>query len=107
MEFGPYRLFVAPDTPHSGYRASLRERNLLIVRKVIFSDLDGTLLQPDTYSCGPAETAVRALRELGYPLVLCSSKTRAELEFWRGKLHNDAPFIVENGGAIYIPRNYF
>jgi mannosyl-3-phosphoglycerate phosphatase len=84
-------------------RASYREE----VRKIVFSDLDGTLLDPDTYSCGPAEAGVRALRQLGHPLVLCSSKTRAELEFWRERLENNAPFIVENGGAIYIPRNYF
>ena len=85
----------------------LRTPYLENVRKIVFSDLDGTLLDPDTYSCGPAEAGVRALRELGHPLVLCSSKTRSELEFWRLQLNNSAPFIVENGGAIYIPRNYF
>jgi mannosyl-3-phosphoglycerate phosphatase len=65
------------------------------------------LLDPDTFSCAPAEPGIRTLRELGYPLVLCSSKTRAELEYWRDRLNNHEPFIVENGGAIYIPRDYF
>jgi mannosyl-3-phosphoglycerate phosphatase len=40
-------------------------------------------------------------------LVLCSSKTRAELEYWRRCIGNRDPFIVEDGGAIYIPQNYF
>jgi mannosyl-3-phosphoglycerate phosphatase family protein len=77
------------------------------VRKVVFSDLNGILLDPDSYSCGPAEPGIRTLGELGHPLVLCSSKTRAEIEYWRQRLDNSEPFIVENGGAIYIPRNYF
>ena len=77
------------------------------MRKVVYSDLDGILLDPETYSCGPVESGIRTLEELGHPLVLCSSKTRAELEYWRRQLHNNEPFIVENGGAVYIPRDYF
>jgi mannosyl-3-phosphoglycerate phosphatase len=77
------------------------------VNKIVFRDLDGGLLDPETYSCQMAEPGIRMLREIGHPLVLCSSKTRAELEYWRGQLRLDTPFIVENGGAIYIPRNYF
>ena len=77
------------------------------MRKIVFSDLDGILLDPDTYSCGRAEPGIRTLAELGHPLILCSSKTCAELEYWRPRLSNREPFIVENGGAIYIPRGYF
>jgi mannosyl-3-phosphoglycerate phosphatase family protein len=77
------------------------------VRRLVFSDLDGTLLDLETYSFDPALPAIQTLREQGVPLILCSSKTRAEMEYWRSRLDNDAPFIVENGGAIYIPRNYF
>src|SRR5260370_30538118 len=29
------------------------------------------------------------------------------MEYWRARLNNDAPFIVEDGGAIYIPPGYF
>jgi mannosyl-3-phosphoglycerate phosphatase len=77
------------------------------VRRILFSDLDGALLDPETYCYDPALPAVQALRDRGVPLVLCSGKTRAEMEHWRARLNNDAPFIVENGGAIYIPRGYF
>jgi mannosyl-3-phosphoglycerate phosphatase len=72
-------------------------------RLVVFSDLDGTLLDRERYSFEEAEPALRALRERGIPLVLCSGKTRAEMEPLRARLGLDAPFIVENGGAIVVP----
>jgi mannosyl-3-phosphoglycerate phosphatase len=75
--------------------------------KVIYSDLDGTLLHSQTYSFTAARPALLALREQGAALVLCTSKTRAEVEMWRGRLDTQHPFIVENGGAIYIPHGYF
>jgi len=75
--------------------------------KVIYSDLDGTLLHSHTYSFDAAEPALSALRRQKTPLVLCTSKTRAEVEIWRERLGNSHPFIVENGGAIYIPSGYF
>jgi len=74
---------------------------------VVFSDLDGTLLDPRSYTFRAARPALEALRQHGIPLVLVSSKTRAELEYWRRRLKNTHPFVVENGGAIFIPRGYF
>ena len=80
----------------------------MVVRmNVVFSDLDGTLLDEETYSYEGALAALHALHELKVPLILCSSKTRAEIEFWRERLEYQHPFIVENGGAIFVPRNYF
>ena len=76
-------------------------------RIIIFSDLDGTLLHPRTYSFEKAREALALVKGLGVPLVLVSSKTRAELEVWRERLANDHPFIVENGGGIFIPNGYF
>jgi mannosyl-3-phosphoglycerate phosphatase len=70
---------------------------------IIFSDLDGTLLDHNTYSFDAATEALKRIRERGIPLVLCSSKTRAEIEIWRERLDNNAPFISENGGAVFIP----
>ena len=74
---------------------------------VVFSDLDGTLLDHDTYSFDAARPALERLGQAGVPLVLCTSKTRAEVEPLRAALDNDSPFIVENGGAIMIPDGYF
>jgi mannosyl-3-phosphoglycerate phosphatase len=70
---------------------------------VIFSDLDGTLLDARTYSFEAARPALERIRQLRIPLILSSSKTRAEMEAWRDRLDNHDPFIVENGGAIVMP----
>jgi len=74
---------------------------------VIFTDLDGTLLDHATYSFSRALDALQVVADQGIPLIFCSSKTRAEIEQWRTRLHNDHPFISENGGAIFIPESYF
>ena len=73
---------------------------------IVITDLDGTLLDHSTYSFCEAEDALGLLREKGVPLILCSSKSRAEIEVYRKKLSNNEPFISENGGAIYIPEGY-
>ncbi len=74
---------------------------------VFFSDLDGTLLDKSTYSPDPATDALQRIRDLDIPLVFCSSKTRAEVEYWRHRLANRHPFVAENGGALYAPTGYF
>jgi mannosyl-3-phosphoglycerate phosphatase len=76
-------------------------------RLVVFTDLDGTLLDHCTYSFAAAEPALRLLRHKDIPLVVCSSKTRAEIEIVRTALGNADPFIAENGGAAFIPAGYF
>ncbi len=77
------------------------------MKKVIFTDLDGTLLDPVTYSYQPALPVVRELKKKGVPIIFCTAKTRAENEYYQSKLKIKDPFIAENGGAIYIPKNYF
>jgi mannosyl-3-phosphoglycerate phosphatase len=74
---------------------------------VIFTDLDGTLLDRNTYSFKPAQPALRLIKQKDVPLVLSSSKTMAEIEFYRRELENGHPFISENGGAVFIPKDYF
>jgi mannosyl-3-phosphoglycerate phosphatase family protein len=74
---------------------------------VIFTDLDGTLLDQRTYSWAAAEPALRRIERLQIPLVFCSSKTRAEITVLRERMGNAHPFISENGGGIFIPPGYF
>jgi len=74
---------------------------------VVFTDLDGTLLDLSDYSYQAALPAVRYLQKQGIPIVFCSSKTRAEQAVYQQKLDIDDPFIVENGGAVYLPESYF
>ena len=74
---------------------------------VIFTDLDGTLLDYSRYSYEDALPSLKMIRERDIPLVICSSKTRKEIEYYRKKLGNHHPFISENGGGIFIPKGYF
>lgn len=76
-------------------------------RKVVYTDLDGTVLHPLSYSYAPALEGVRRLQEKKIPIIFCSAKTLAEQEALRKELGIRDPFIVENGGAIYIPKDYF
>ncbi len=74
---------------------------------IIYSDLDGTLLDPVNYSFSAALPALNLVRTRAIPLVLCSSKTRAEIMGCRREMDNAHPFVSENGGGIFIPQGYF
>lgn len=74
---------------------------------LVFTDLDGTLLDHHSYSCEEAMPAVRALAEAGFPLIFNSSKTAAEIKQLRQEIGNVHPFIVENGSAVCMPPGYF
>ncbi len=76
-------------------------------KTIIFSDLDGTLLDAGSYSFDAALPALDRIQARAIPLVLCSSKTRAEIEACRLRMRNSHPFIAENGGGIFIPHGYF
>jgi mannosyl-3-phosphoglycerate phosphatase len=73
----------------------------------VFTDLDGTLLDHRTYSFDAARPALEQLARCNFPVILCTSKTRAEVEVLRAALDNGHPFVVENGGGVFIPLNYF
>jgi len=74
---------------------------------IVYTDLDGCLLDSITFSYEPATPALEALRSQRIPLVLVSSKTRAEIEPLRQRLSHHDPFIVENGAAVFVPRGLF
>jgi mannosyl-3-phosphoglycerate phosphatase len=67
---------------------------------LVATDLDGTLLDAFTYDFAPARPAIAALRRAGIPLVLCSSKTRAEMVPLAAAIGASGPLVVENGGAV-------
>lgn len=77
------------------------------MKQIIFTDLDGTLLDFETYSYEKSLAAINRLKKNDIPIIFCSAKTRAEQEIYRRELGLVHPFIVENGGAIFIPRAYF
>ena len=69
----------------------------------MFTDLDGTLLDDD-YRWDVAEPALKALKLLGFPIVLSSSKTLDEMVELASALDTRAPLIAENGGLVAVPR---
>jgi mannosyl-3-phosphoglycerate phosphatase len=74
--------------------------------RLVVTDLDGTLLDEETYDLDPARPGLEALQARRIGLVLCSSKTRAEMQALAGELELDTPLgtplIVENGGAVVL-----
>ena len=87
-------------------KASILEgkRDRLIL---IFTDLDGTLLDQDTYEWEAARPALESCRKYQIPVIAVSSKTRAEIEVFRQALSLSAPFISENGGGIFSPKDRY
>ncbi len=73
---------------------------------LIFTDLDGTLLDHHDYTFAPAAQTIAQLNTLGVVWIFNTSKTLAELLTLRETLSNQHPMIVENGGGIAIPEGY-
>ncbi|MDK2782156.1 MAG: mannosyl-3-phosphoglycerate phosphatase, partial [Archaeoglobi archaeon] len=73
---------------------------------VIFTDLDGTLLD-ENYSFEDAEDVLEEIKRRSIPLIFCSAKTRAEQEYFQRLMGISDPFIVEDGSAIYVQKGYF
>lgn len=70
---------------------------------LIFTDLDGSLLDHHGYSSAGARPALERIRSLNIPLIFTTSKTRVEVEALQDELALDCPFIVENGGGLFFP----
>lgn len=77
-----------------------------IPQLLIFTDLDGTLLDHHDYNFAPAVATIELINELGIAWIFNTSKTLAELLPLRETLNNQHPMIVENGGGIAIPVGY-
>ncbi len=75
--------------------------------QIFITDLDGTLLDHGTYDYSPALPALNRLKKEQIPLILSTSKTAAEIIPFRLEIENQDPFIVEDGGGIFIPKGYF
>ncbi|HIP46476.1 MAG TPA: HAD-IIB family hydrolase [Campylobacterales bacterium] len=68
---------------------------------VIFTDLDGTLLNHEDYTFDEALEMLDFIKEQKIPLIFTTSKTKKECEILQEKIGLDAPFIVENGACIF------
>jgi mannosyl-3-phosphoglycerate phosphatase len=74
-----------------------------VPRRLFASDVDGCLIDESTQEWSTARDALEAIRGEKALLVLCSSKTRAEIEPLVADIGLRCPFVVENGGALVIP----
>ncbi len=70
---------------------------------VIFTDLDGSLLNHGDYSFSEALPMLSYIKNHRIDLIFTTSKTRKECLLLQEKMGIDAPFIVENGACIYYP----
>lgn len=67
---------------------------------IVFTDLDGTLLDHHDYSWDAARPALQQLADRGAPVILASSKTAAEIGPLRDQMGlSHCPAIVENGAG--------
>jgi mannosyl-3-phosphoglycerate phosphatase family protein len=80
---------------------------LLAPHHLIFTSLEGALLDARTGSFSPAEEGLSELERRKIPWILMTSTTRAELDPQRKKLGHGHPFVTENGGGIFVPDGYF
>lgn len=74
---------------------------------IISTDLDGTLLDHHTYRFNKAMPALEYCDNAQVPIIFNTSKTFIETERLCKTLNNNHPFIIENGSALYIPKDYF
>ena len=68
---------------------------------VIFTDLDGTLLDRDTFKFDEIKDYIKSLINNGITIIPNTSKTNAELYNFIKELGINIPFITENGSAIH------
>lgn len=77
------------------------------MQKVIFTDIDGTLLDSRSPDMNKVKELVDLTLQNGIHLIFCSSKTEQEQNKIKSQVYLAEPYIVENGAAIIIPVNYF
>ncbi len=73
---------------------------------VVYTDLDGTLLDHHSYSHAAASPALALLRAHDVPVVLASSKTFPELAALASELALEYPVIGENGAFVAWPATF-
>lgn len=72
---------------------------------LIFTDLDGTLLDHETYDFHEAKEMLDFIKKENIPLIIVTSKTKDEVIELQKKLKISYPFIIENGAGIFIPKD--
>ena len=71
---------------------------------LVFTDLDGSLMERETYSMEPARLALQTLQSREIPVIINSSKTAQEIQAVQKKLGLSEAFVSENGASLYLPK---
>jgi len=74
---------------------------------LIFTDLDGTLLDHDTYEWQSAQPALALAYEHAVPVIPCTSKTLPECVTLQRAIGIRGPLIFENGAGAALPKAEF
>lgn len=74
---------------------------------MVSTDLDGTLLDHHDYSWEPIKPALDQLKKSDIPMIINTSKTAEEVVLLQAEMSIKAPFIIENGSAILLPKSLF
>lgn len=70
---------------------------------ILITDLDGSLLDHDSYVWHPAQAWLDYLQGNQIPIIFCTSKTSTEVKSLQERMHlQHWPFICENGAIVYI-----
>ena len=72
------------------------------VTLLIFTDIDGTFIDNDTFDKGLNAETVSELEQAQHLVVLNTSKTFDEVNYFQKKIKTSLSFICETGGGIYL-----
>lgn len=73
-----------------------------MIKAIVSTDLDGTLLDHHTYDWNAALPAINALQQHNIPIIFNTSKTFEEALKLQKTIGIEGPLIVENGSALAI-----
>jgi len=73
----------------------------------VITDLDGSFLNHHNYQWSEALPAVKSLQDKNIPIIFNTSKTYSETVVLQKQVGISAPFIIENGSCIYLPKLQF
>ncbi|MDR5897980.1 HAD-IIB family hydrolase [Halomonas vilamensis] len=75
--------------------------------RLLFTDLDGSLLDHHSYDWSPAVPWLSRLKEHGVSVIPVTSKTRSEILPLRQALGcENTPFVAENGAIVGLPADW-
>ena len=68
---------------------------------IIFTDLDGSLLNRDNFKFDEIKDYIKSLIDEGIIIIPNTSKTEKEIDGFITELGSDLPYISENGSSIH------